>query len=81
MLLILISPVIHFRFDLQPGFKPKIGAGDRDETVTGLLENLSFPGLGPQWIRPLPPRLPVQYDEVRFWSQIGLKSWSALLSN
>ncbi|KAL8096503.1 uncharacterized protein LOC141692589 [Apium graveolens] len=51
-------------FDLQPGVKPKIGAGDRDETVTGLLKNLSFQGLGPQWIRPLPPRLPVQYDEL-----------------
>ncbi|KAL8126560.1 uncharacterized protein LOC141720940 isoform X2 [Apium graveolens] len=51
-------------FDLQPGVQPKFGAGNRDETVTGLLENLSFQGLGPQWIRPLPPRLPVQYDEL-----------------
>lgn len=72
MLLISISSMLNFRFDLQPGVKPKIGAGDRDETVTGLLKNLSFQGLGPQWIRPLPPRLPVQYDEVRLWPQIGL---------
>ncbi|WOH07114.1 hypothetical protein DCAR_0626543 [Daucus carota subsp. sativus] len=51
-------------FDLQPGAKPKIGAGDRDETVTELVEKLSLQGLGPQWIRPHPPRLPVQYDEL-----------------
>lgn len=64
MLPISISFMIYFRFDLQPGAKPKIGAGDRDETVTELVEKLSLQGLGPQWIRPHPPRLPVQYDEV-----------------
>ncbi|KAL2927705.1 CCR4-NOT transcription complex subunit 11 [Bienertia sinuspersici] len=42
-------------FDLQPGAKPKIGSGNRDETVTGLLQNLSLEGLEPKWIRPLPP--------------------------
>ena len=55
----------NFRFELQPGVKPKIGSGDRDETITGLLQNLSLEGLRPQWIRPLPPRLPVQDGEVR----------------
>ncbi|XP_052195952.1 uncharacterized protein LOC127803607 isoform X2 [Diospyros lotus] len=51
-------------FELQPGVKPKIGSGDRDEMVTGLLQNLSLEGVGPQWIRPLPPRLPVLDGEL-----------------
>ncbi|KAJ7975535.1 CCR4-NOT transcription complex subunit 11 [Quillaja saponaria] len=51
-------------FDLQPGAKNKLGSGDRDETVVGLLSNLSLEGLGPQWIRPLPPRLPIQDGEL-----------------
>ncbi|XP_040996381.1 CCR4-NOT transcription complex subunit 11 isoform X2 [Juglans microcarpa x Juglans regia] len=50
-------------FDLQPGAKPKLGSGDREDTVLGLLRNLSPEGLDPQWIRPLPPRLPVQEGE------------------
>lgn len=54
-----------FRFELQPGVKPKIGSGDRDQMITGLLQNLSLEGLGPRWIRPLPPRLPIQEGEVR----------------
>ncbi|KAK9292204.1 hypothetical protein L1049_020166 [Liquidambar formosana] len=51
-------------FDLQPGAKPKIGSGDRDETINGILQNLSLEGLGPRWIRPLPPRLPVLDGEL-----------------
>ncbi|KAJ7970083.1 CCR4-NOT transcription complex subunit 11 [Quillaja saponaria] len=51
-------------FDLQPGTKSKLGSGDRDETVVGLLSNLSLEGFGPQWIRPLPPRLPIQDGEL-----------------
>ncbi|KAJ6402470.1 hypothetical protein OIU84_014546 [Salix udensis] len=51
-------------FDLQPGLKPKLGYGDRDEALTGLLANLSPEGIGPQWIRPRPPRLPVQDGEL-----------------
>ncbi|KAF5469680.1 hypothetical protein F2P56_013735 [Juglans regia] len=51
-------------FDLQPGAKPKLGSGDREDTVLGLLRNLSPEGLDPQWIRPLPPRLPVQEGEL-----------------
>ena len=50
---------------MQPGAKPILGSGDREETVIGLLRNLSLEGLGPQWIRPFPPRLPVQEGEVR----------------
>ncbi|XP_043805609.1 CCR4-NOT transcription complex subunit 11 isoform X2 [Manihot esculenta] len=50
-------------FDLQPGAKPKIGSGDRDETLTELLQHLSLEGLGPQWIRPRPPMLPIQDGE------------------
>ncbi|OAY34164.1 CCR4-NOT transcription complex subunit 11 isoform X1 [Manihot esculenta] len=51
-------------FDLQPGAKPKIGSGDRDETLTELLQHLSLEGLGPQWIRPRPPMLPIQDGEL-----------------
>ncbi|ONK57712.1 uncharacterized protein A4U43_C09F3310 [Asparagus officinalis] len=48
----------------QPGSKPRIGSGDRDSSVTGLLQKVSLEGLGPQWIRPLPPRLPVLDGEL-----------------
>ncbi|KAI9087844.1 hypothetical protein K1719_030174 [Acacia pycnantha] len=51
-------------FDIQPGMKAKLGSGDKDEAVTGLLSNLSPEGLGPHWIRPCPPRLPVQDGEL-----------------
>nr|XP_027075311.1 CCR4-NOT transcription complex subunit 11-like [Coffea arabica] len=51
-------------FDWQPGVTPKIGSGDRDESISGLLQNLSLEGLGPQWIRPRPPRLPVLEGEL-----------------
>ncbi|XP_071912838.1 uncharacterized protein [Coffea arabica] len=50
--------------DLQPGVTPKTGSGDRDETISGLLQNLSLEGLGPQWIRQQPPRLPVLEGEL-----------------
>lgn len=46
------------------GAKPKIGSGDRDAAISGLLQNLSLEGIGPQWIRPLPPRLPVLDGEL-----------------
>lgn len=52
-----------FKF-APPGAKPRIGSGDRDAAVTGLLQNFSLEGLGPQWIRPLPPRLPVLHGEL-----------------
>lgn len=55
----------NLRFDLLPGVVPKLGSGERDETLMGLLSNLSLEGLSPEWIRPLPPRLPVQNGEVR----------------
>eukprot|EP00262_Sarcandra_glabra_P006333 TRINITY_DN1850_c0_g1_i3.p1 TRINITY_DN1850_c0_g1~~TRINITY_DN1850_c0_g1_i3.p1 ORF type:complete len:386 (-),score=60.02 TRINITY_DN1850_c0_g1_i3:138-1295(-) len=55
------SPEFDF---VPPGAKPKIGSGDRDGAVTGLLQNLSLEGLEPQWIRPLPPRLPIQDGEL-----------------
>ncbi|XP_050378090.1 uncharacterized protein LOC126795292 [Argentina anserina] len=51
-------------FDLQPGAKPKVGCGDKDETMLGLLSNIALEGLGPHWSRPIPPRLPVQDDEL-----------------
>lgn len=50
---------------MQPGAKPKLGSGDRDEALLGLLANLSTEGIGHQWIRPRPPRLPIQDGEVR----------------
>ncbi|KAG6742044.1 hypothetical protein POTOM_055328 [Populus tomentosa] len=51
-------------FDMQPGAKPKLGSGDRDEALLGLLANLSTEGIGHQWIRPRPPRLPIQDGEL-----------------
>ncbi|CAM8937234.1 unnamed protein product [Rhodiola kirilowii] len=51
-------------FEVLPGSKLKLGSGDRDETLSGLLRNMSPEGLGPQWIRPLPPRLPVLDGEL-----------------
>lgn len=57
--------LLHCRFDLQPGVKPKVGSGDRDEALTGLLANFALEGIGPQWTRPRPPILPVQDGEVR----------------
>ncbi|KAL5753417.1 hypothetical protein ACOSP7_023598 [Xanthoceras sorbifolium] len=53
-------------FELQTGAKSKLGSGDRDETVAGLLANLSLKGLGPQWIRPPPPRFPVLDRELEW---------------
>ncbi|KAJ0969400.1 hypothetical protein J5N97_022277 [Dioscorea zingiberensis] len=49
---------------MPPGAKPRIGDGDQDAAITDLLQNLSLEGLEPQWIRPLPPRLPVLDGEL-----------------
>lgn len=51
------------------GAKPRIGSEDRDSAIIGSLQNLSLEGLGPQWIRPVPPMLPVLDGEVRFHSR------------
>ncbi|XP_039016837.1 CCR4-NOT transcription complex subunit 11-like [Hibiscus syriacus] len=51
--------------DLQPGAKSKLVSGDRDEAISGLIANLSLEGLCPRWIRPVPPRFPV--DEELVW--------------
>ncbi|OVA01321.1 Protein of unknown function DUF2363 [Macleaya cordata] len=54
------------------GGKARIGSGDRDGAVTGLLQNVSLEGLDPQWIRPVPPRLPIQDGEARSTLRINL---------
>ncbi|XP_074580351.1 uncharacterized protein LOC141836731 isoform X2 [Curcuma longa] len=46
------------------GTKPRIGSDDRDNAILGLMQNLSVEGLGPQWIRPAPPMLPVLDGEL-----------------
>ncbi|XP_051119253.1 uncharacterized protein LOC127243330 [Andrographis paniculata] len=51
-------------FDAPPGVISKLGSGNRDETLAGLLSGLSLEGLSPQWIRPFPPRLPVMEGEL-----------------
>ncbi|GMI68570.1 hypothetical protein like AT5G18420 [Hibiscus trionum] len=51
--------------DLQSGAKSKLGSGDRDEALSGVIANLSLEGLIPHWIRPVPPRFPV--DEELVW--------------
>ncbi|KAL0380336.1 UNVERIFIED_CONTAM: CCR4-NOT transcription complex subunit [Sesamum angustifolium] len=53
-----------FMFDAQPGVTSKIGSGNIDETLAGLLSSLSLEGLGPKWTRPFPPRLPVMDGEL-----------------
>ncbi|KAL6570260.1 hypothetical protein OROMI_014774 [Orobanche minor] len=51
-------------FDARPGVAYKIGSGNRDETVAGLLSSCSLEGVGPQWVRPAPPRFPVMEGEL-----------------
>ncbi|ESQ41842.1 hypothetical protein EUTSA_v10013606mg [Eutrema salsugineum] len=51
-------------FDVQPGGNTKIGSGDRDEAVSGILGSLTMGGLTPRWIRPCPPRYPVHKSEL-----------------
>ncbi|KAL3655130.1 hypothetical protein CASFOL_000916 [Castilleja foliolosa] len=51
-------------FDAQPGLTSKIGFGNRDETVAGLISSYSLEGLTPQWIRPRPPRFPIMDGEL-----------------
>ncbi|XP_042382845.1 CCR4-NOT transcription complex subunit 11-like isoform X2 [Zingiber officinale] len=46
------------------GTKPRIGSDDRGNAILGLMQNLSVEGLGPQWIRPAPPMLPVLDGEL-----------------
>ena len=55
------------RLDLQPGAKSKLGYGDRDEALNGLVANFSLEGLIPHWIRPVPPRFPVDEKEVKLF--------------
>ncbi|CAH9070902.1 unnamed protein product [Cuscuta epithymum] len=47
-------------FDL----KPKIGCGNVDKAIIGLISNMSLKGLQPQWKRPFPPRLPVLDNDL-----------------
>ncbi|XP_073060499.1 uncharacterized protein [Primulina eburnea] len=47
-----------------PGITSKIGSGNRDETIAGLLPSISLEGFTPQWIRPFPPRLPITDGEL-----------------
>ncbi|XP_010530015.1 PREDICTED: CCR4-NOT transcription complex subunit 11 isoform X2 [Tarenaya hassleriana] len=51
-------------FDLQPGGKPKIGSGDRDEIVALTMQIPIFGALSPSWIRPFPPMYPVHESEL-----------------
>ncbi|VVB15056.1 unnamed protein product [Arabis nemorensis] len=51
-------------FDVQAGGNFKIGSGDRDEAISGILSNLTIGGFGPRWIRPFPPRYPVHQSEL-----------------
>lgn len=49
-----------------PGSKPKSASDDRDSAIAGLLQEQALGTLGPQWIRPAPPRLPVFDGEVKY---------------
>jgi hypothetical protein len=50
-----------------PGSKQKSASDDRDSALAGLLQEKSGGRLGPQWIRPTPPRLPVLDGEVKYF--------------
>lgn len=52
-----------------PGSKQKSASDDRDTTISVLLEDIPGGRLGPQWIRPTPPRLPLFDGEVKLLSQ------------
>ncbi|PUZ63255.1 hypothetical protein GQ55_3G053400 [Panicum hallii var. hallii] len=49
-----------------PGSKQKSASDDRDSALAGLLQEKSGARLGPQWIRPTPPRLPVLDGELQW---------------
>ncbi|KAK3136324.1 hypothetical protein QOZ80_5BG0431690 [Eleusine coracana subsp. coracana] len=49
-----------------PGSKPKSISDNRDSALAGLLEEKALGTLGPQWIRPAPPRLPVLDGELQW---------------
>ncbi|RCV35890.1 hypothetical protein SETIT_7G276200v2 [Setaria italica] len=49
-----------------PGSKQKSASDDRDSALAGLLHEKSGGRLGPQWIRPTPPRLPVLDGELQW---------------
>ncbi|KAG0520456.1 hypothetical protein BDA96_08G075800 [Sorghum bicolor] len=49
-----------------PGSKQKSASDDRDTTIAVLLQDKSGGRLGPQWIRPTPPRLPVLDGELQW---------------
>ncbi|CAN6975157.1 unnamed protein product [Brassica oleracea var. botrytis] len=53
-----------FDVQIQPGGISKIGSGDRNEAVSGILGSLTMGGLAPRWIRPCPPRYPVHQSEL-----------------
>lgn len=62
-----VDKSLFFSLKLSPaGAKPRVASEDRDSAVTDLLQNLSFDGLSPQWIRPAPPRLPILEGEASF---------------
>ncbi|TVU51365.1 hypothetical protein EJB05_02789 [Eragrostis curvula] len=49
-----------------PGSKPKSASDDRDSALAALLQEKSLGKLGPQWIRPAPPRLPLLDGELQW---------------
>ncbi|KAJ1265165.1 hypothetical protein BS78_08G058900 [Paspalum vaginatum] len=50
----------------SPGSKHKSASDDRDSVIAFLLQDKSVGRLGPQWIRPTPPRLPVLDGELQW---------------
>lgn len=47
-----------------PGGVAQLGSGNRDAAAAALIQNIALEGLEPPWVRPAPPRLPVQEGEV-----------------
>jgi hypothetical protein len=49
-----------------PGGVAQLGSGNRGDAAAALIQNTSFDGLEPAWVRPAPPRLPVQEGEMNW---------------
>ena len=47
-----------------PGGKQESASDDRESALAGLLQEKPWGRLGPQWIRPAPPRLHILDGEV-----------------
>lgn len=62
----LLFKITSFSRISAPGSKQKSTSDDRDSALVALLQEKSWGRLGPQWIRPNPPRLHILDGEVTY---------------